>query len=85
MRQSPIPYPRTSPVLTYQQLQPVTNTSRRREERPSLPFPAAQVFQRIEHFPIRAMREDSAVGNEVQDAMAKIFRSAYRNITEVIM
>ncbi|MBW0569749.1 hypothetical protein O181_109464 [Austropuccinia psidii MF-1] len=50
VRPSPIPQPRKSPMVTSQQPQPVSSTSRRREELCPLPFPAAQVFQRQELF-----------------------------------
>ncbi|MBW0545386.1 hypothetical protein O181_085101 [Austropuccinia psidii MF-1] len=40
VRQSPIPQPRNSPMVTSQQLQPVASSSRRREDFPLL-FPAS--------------------------------------------
>ncbi|MBW0560083.1 hypothetical protein O181_099798 [Austropuccinia psidii MF-1] len=52
VRQSPIQQPRNSPIFTSQQLQPVASTSRRREEHSPFPFPAAQVFQRRDFWPI---------------------------------
>ncbi|MBW0471071.1 hypothetical protein O181_010786 [Austropuccinia psidii MF-1] len=45
VRPSPIPQPRSSPMVTSQQPQPMASTSRRREELSPFPFPAAQVFQ----------------------------------------
>ncbi|MBW0582846.1 hypothetical protein O181_122561 [Austropuccinia psidii MF-1] len=47
-----IPEVRPSPIFTSEQLQPVASSSRRREELSPLPFPAAQVFQQREHWPI---------------------------------
>ncbi|MBW0520522.1 hypothetical protein O181_060237 [Austropuccinia psidii MF-1] len=38
VRPSPIQHPRNSPIVTFQQLQPVASTSRRREELSPLPF-----------------------------------------------
>ncbi|MBW0588927.1 hypothetical protein O181_128642 [Austropuccinia psidii MF-1] len=52
VRLPPIQQPRNSPIVTSQQLQPVDSTSRRREELSPLPFPAAQVFQCKDHWPI---------------------------------
>ncbi|MBW0571274.1 hypothetical protein O181_110989 [Austropuccinia psidii MF-1] len=49
---SPIQQSRNSPIVTSQQLQPVASTSRRREELSPLPFPAAQVFQHRDQWPI---------------------------------
>ncbi|MBW0493047.1 hypothetical protein O181_032762 [Austropuccinia psidii MF-1] len=45
VRSSPIQQSRNFPIVNSQQLQPVTSTSRRREELSPLPFPATQVFQ----------------------------------------
>ncbi|MBW0468927.1 hypothetical protein O181_008642 [Austropuccinia psidii MF-1] len=52
VRPSPIHQPRNSPIVTSHQLQPVASTSRRREELSPLLFPAAQVFQRRDQWPI---------------------------------
>ncbi|MBW0475868.1 hypothetical protein O181_015583 [Austropuccinia psidii MF-1] len=52
VRPSPVQQPRNSPITTSHQLQPVASSSRRRDEFSSLPFPAAQVFQRREHWPV---------------------------------
>ncbi|MBW0480221.1 hypothetical protein O181_019936 [Austropuccinia psidii MF-1] len=51
-RPSPIQQPRNSPIVTSQQLQPVASTSRRREELSHFPFPATQVFQHRDQWPI---------------------------------
>ncbi|MBW0490598.1 hypothetical protein O181_030313 [Austropuccinia psidii MF-1] len=85
IRPSPIPHPRPSPILTSQQLQPVASSNIRREVRFPVHFPAAQVFQRREFWPVRVTREDQNVGNEGQDAVARIFRRVERNTREVIM
>ncbi|MBW0537791.1 hypothetical protein O181_077506 [Austropuccinia psidii MF-1] len=58
IRTSPIQKSRNSPIVTSQQLQPVASTSRRREEFSPLPFPAPQVFQRRDPWPIQVTRED---------------------------
>ncbi|MBW0489040.1 hypothetical protein O181_028755 [Austropuccinia psidii MF-1] len=52
VRPSPIQQPRNPPIVTSQQLQPVASTRGRREERSSLLFPAAQVFQNRDQWPI---------------------------------
>ncbi|MBW0513318.1 hypothetical protein O181_053033 [Austropuccinia psidii MF-1] len=52
VRPSPIQRPRNSPIVTSQQLQPVASTSRRREELSPFPFPATQVFQHRDCWPI---------------------------------
>ncbi|MBW0525612.1 hypothetical protein O181_065327 [Austropuccinia psidii MF-1] len=44
--------PRNSPIITSQQLQPVASSSRRRDGLSPLLFPAAQVFQRRDCWPI---------------------------------
>ncbi|MBW0496572.1 hypothetical protein O181_036287 [Austropuccinia psidii MF-1] len=49
---SPSPKPRNSPMVTFQQLQPVASSSQRREDCSPFPFPVAQVFQQREHWPI---------------------------------
>ncbi|MBW0539168.1 hypothetical protein O181_078883 [Austropuccinia psidii MF-1] len=68
-----------------QKLQPLTGTSKRREDRFHLPLPASQVFQRGENWPFRATREDPKVVNEVQYVLARICRRVYRNSRYVIM
>ncbi|MBW0496127.1 hypothetical protein O181_035842 [Austropuccinia psidii MF-1] len=52
VRPSPIQQPRNSPIVTSQQLQPVDSSSRRREELSPLLFPATQVFQHRDFWPI---------------------------------
>ncbi|MBW0573602.1 hypothetical protein O181_113317 [Austropuccinia psidii MF-1] len=52
VRPSPSQKPRNSPITTSQQLQPVASYSRRRDGLSPLPFPAAQVFQRRDSWPI---------------------------------
>ncbi|MBW0573562.1 hypothetical protein O181_113277 [Austropuccinia psidii MF-1] len=52
VRPSPSQQPRNSPIATSQQLQPVASSSRRRDGLSPLPFPAAQVFQRRDCWPI---------------------------------
>ncbi|MBW0489714.1 hypothetical protein O181_029429 [Austropuccinia psidii MF-1] len=71
VRSSPIPQPRNSPMITSQQLQPVASSSKRREEGSPFPFPATQVFQKRECWPIQATREDPNMENEGQDAVAR--------------
>ncbi|MBW0474768.1 hypothetical protein O181_014483 [Austropuccinia psidii MF-1] len=85
VRSSPIPQPRNSPMVTSQQPQPVASTSRRREECSPLPFPAAQVFQFQDQWPIRVTREYPNTARENQDAVARLFRRFDRNSREVIM
>ncbi|MBW0562302.1 hypothetical protein O181_102017 [Austropuccinia psidii MF-1] len=85
VRPSPIQQSRNSPIVTSEQLQPVASTSRRREELSPLPFPAAQVLQRRDQWPIRVTREDPNTASENQDAVTRLFRRVDRNIREVIM
>ncbi|MBW0575727.1 hypothetical protein O181_115442 [Austropuccinia psidii MF-1] len=85
LRPSPIQQPRNSPIVTSQQLQPVASTSRRRKKLSPLPFPAAQVFQRRDQWPIRVTREDPNTASENQDSVARVFRRVDRNSREVIM
>ncbi|MBW0472089.1 hypothetical protein O181_011804 [Austropuccinia psidii MF-1] len=85
VRPSPIPHPRDFPMITSQQLQAVANSSRRRDNRSPFPFPATQVFQKRENWPIRLTREDPNMKNEGQDAVARLFGRVDRNIREVIM
>ncbi|MBW0490864.1 hypothetical protein O181_030579 [Austropuccinia psidii MF-1] len=58
VRPSPIQKSRALPIVTSQQLQPESRSSRRREELSPLLFPASQVFQKRDHWPIRVTRED---------------------------
>ncbi|MBW0463371.1 hypothetical protein O181_003086 [Austropuccinia psidii MF-1] len=84
VRPSPIQQPRNSPIVTSQQLQPVASTSRRREHSP-LPFPASQVFQRRDLWPIQVTREDPNMESENQDSLARLSRRVDRNSREVVM
>ncbi|MBW0555165.1 hypothetical protein O181_094880 [Austropuccinia psidii MF-1] len=52
VRPSPSQKPRNSPITTSHQLQPVASSSRRRDGLSPFPFPAAQVFQRRDRWPI---------------------------------
>ncbi|MBW0574562.1 hypothetical protein O181_114277 [Austropuccinia psidii MF-1] len=81
---SPIPKPRNSPVVTSQKLQPVASSSRRREDQSPLLLSAAHVFQKREHGPITATIQDQNMENDVQDAVYRFCRRAYRNSREVI-
>ncbi|MBW0578432.1 hypothetical protein O181_118147 [Austropuccinia psidii MF-1] len=85
VRPSPIQQSRITPMTTSHQLQPEASSSRRRDGLSPLPFPAAQVFQRRDCWPIRVTREDPNAASENQDAVARLFRSVYRNSREVIM
>ncbi|MBW0503556.1 hypothetical protein O181_043271 [Austropuccinia psidii MF-1] len=85
VRPSPIPQPRNLPMVTSQQPQPVASTSRRREELSPLPFPAAQVVQHRDQWPIRVTREDPNTASENQDSVGRLFRRADTNSREVIM
>ncbi|MBW0547917.1 hypothetical protein O181_087632 [Austropuccinia psidii MF-1] len=58
LRPSPITQPRKSPIFTSQQLQPVASSSRRREDLFAFLFPAAQLFQIMESWPVQVTRED---------------------------
>ncbi|MBW0560966.1 hypothetical protein O181_100681 [Austropuccinia psidii MF-1] len=58
VRPSPSQKPRNSPITTSQQLQPMASSSKRRDGLSPLPFPAAQVFQRRDFWPIQITRED---------------------------
>ncbi|MBW0517839.1 hypothetical protein O181_057554 [Austropuccinia psidii MF-1] len=76
IRSSPFPWPRQLPVLTSKQWTLVARTSRRREYWSHLTFPASQVFQRREHQPIRATRENLNVVNEGKYTVASLFTRA---------
>ncbi|MBW0512797.1 hypothetical protein O181_052512 [Austropuccinia psidii MF-1] len=84
VRPSLIQQPRNSPIITSQQLQPMASSSRRDGFSPLL-FPAAQVFQRSNFWPIQVTREDPNVESENQEAGARLFRTVDRNSREVIM
>ncbi|MBW0593743.1 hypothetical protein O181_133458 [Austropuccinia psidii MF-1] len=85
VRPSPSQKPRNSPITTSQQLQPVASSSRRRDGLSPLLFPAAQVFQRRDCWPIQITREDPNAASENQEAVARLFRRVDRNSREVIM
>ncbi|MBW0525192.1 hypothetical protein O181_064907 [Austropuccinia psidii MF-1] len=85
VRPSPVQQSRNSPITTSHQLQPVASSSRRRDGLSPLPFPAAQVFQRRERWPIWVTREGPNAASENQDAVARLFRRVDRNSREVIM
>ncbi|MBW0551637.1 hypothetical protein O181_091352 [Austropuccinia psidii MF-1] len=72
--QLPLQKPRNSPITTSQHLQPMASSSRRRDGFSPLPFPAAQVFQRRDYWPIRVTREDPNAASESQDTVAMLFR-----------
>ncbi|MBW0516449.1 hypothetical protein O181_056164 [Austropuccinia psidii MF-1] len=71
-------------MVTSHQLQPVSSSSKRREDCSYLPFCAAQVFQQREHWPSRVTREDPNMANEGQDSVVRLFIRVYRNSREVI-
>ncbi|MBW0493191.1 hypothetical protein O181_032906 [Austropuccinia psidii MF-1] len=85
IRPSSIQQPRSSHIITSQQLQPMASSSRTRDGFSPLPFPAAQVFQRRDCWPIGVTTEDPNAASENQDAVARLFRRADRNSREVIM
>ncbi|MBW0548190.1 hypothetical protein O181_087905 [Austropuccinia psidii MF-1] len=85
VRPSPSQQPTNSPIPTSQQLQPMASSSRRRDRLSPLLFPATQVFQRRDHWPIQITREDPNAESEKQEAVAILFRRADRNSREVIM
>ncbi|MBW0521224.1 hypothetical protein O181_060939 [Austropuccinia psidii MF-1] len=66
VRQSPIQQSINSPIVTSKQLQPVASTRRRREKLSPLLFPATQVFQCRDQWPIQVTREDSNTASENQ-------------------
>ncbi|MBW0580247.1 hypothetical protein O181_119962 [Austropuccinia psidii MF-1] len=84
VRPSPIPQSRNSPIVTSQKLQPVASSSRRREELSPFLFPAAQVFQQRECWPIQVTREDPKMASENQDTVARLLRRVDRNSRELI-
>ncbi|MBW0571642.1 hypothetical protein O181_111357, partial [Austropuccinia psidii MF-1] len=85
VRPSPSQKPGNSPITTSQQLQPVASSSRRRDGLSPLPFPAAQVFQSRDCWPIQITREYPNVESENQEAVARLFRRVDKNSREVIM
>ncbi|MBW0485065.1 hypothetical protein O181_024780 [Austropuccinia psidii MF-1] len=80
-----IPAVRPSPIVISQQLQPVASSSIRREELSAFPFPAAQVFQQRDCWPIQVTIEDPNTASENQDSVARLFGQVDRNSREVIM
>ncbi|MBW0557434.1 hypothetical protein O181_097149 [Austropuccinia psidii MF-1] len=85
VRPSPSQQPRSSPITTSQQLQPVASSSRRRDGLSPLLFHAAQVLHRRDCWPIQITREDPNAANENQEAVARLCKSVDRNRREVIM
>ncbi|MBW0479423.1 hypothetical protein O181_019138 [Austropuccinia psidii MF-1] len=85
VKPSPIQQARSSPIITPQQLQPMASSSTRRDGLSCFPFPAAQVFQRSNCWPIQVTREDPNAAGEDQEAVARLFRKVDRNSREVIM
>ncbi|MBW0566964.1 hypothetical protein O181_106679 [Austropuccinia psidii MF-1] len=73
------------PIVTSQQLQPVASSSRSGEELSPLPFPAAQVFQQREHWPIRVTREDPNMASKNKDSVARLFKRVDGNTRELIL
>ncbi|MBW0507795.1 hypothetical protein O181_047510 [Austropuccinia psidii MF-1] len=84
VRPSPIHQSINSPIVTSQPIQPVASSSRRREELSLLPFPATQVFQKKDCWPIKRTREDPNTESENQDFVARLFRRVDRNGRKVI-
>ncbi|MBW0529116.1 hypothetical protein O181_068831 [Austropuccinia psidii MF-1] len=72
-------------MVTSQQPQPAAKTSRRREELSPLPFPASQVFQHQDQWPIQVTQEDPNTESDNQDAVARLFRRVDSNSRQVIM
>ncbi|MBW0488531.1 hypothetical protein O181_028246 [Austropuccinia psidii MF-1] len=83
VRPSPIPQPRPSPIFPSFQLQ-VARESIIREYQSHLTFPATQVFQILEHWPVQVTIEDPNMADEGQDAVARLFRGVDKNNREVI-
>ncbi|MBW0567745.1 hypothetical protein O181_107460 [Austropuccinia psidii MF-1] len=63
----------------------MASSSSRRDGMSPLPFPAAQVFQRRDHWPIGITREYPNAVSENQEAVVILFRRVDRNSREVIM
>ncbi|MBW0489679.1 hypothetical protein O181_029394 [Austropuccinia psidii MF-1] len=85
VRPKPIQKPRNSPIATSQKLQPMASSSRRRDGLSPLPFPATQVFQRRDRWPMWITREDPNTASENQESLARLFRKVDRNSRELIM
>ncbi|MBW0488971.1 hypothetical protein O181_028686 [Austropuccinia psidii MF-1] len=79
-----IPEVRPSPIFTSQQLQAVASSSKRREHLSPSPFPATQVCQQREHWPIQVTREDPNMATDHQDSVARLFRRVNRNSRELL-
>ncbi|MBW0472438.1 hypothetical protein O181_012153 [Austropuccinia psidii MF-1] len=71
-------------MVTSQQLKSVSSTSRRKKDRSTLQFPATQVCQQREHWPIQVTREDQNMENEGQEHVTRLFGRVYRNDRVVI-
>ncbi|MBW0513136.1 hypothetical protein O181_052851 [Austropuccinia psidii MF-1] len=71
-------------MFTFRKSKPGAGSSRRREDQFPLPFPATQVFQKRERWPIWFTREDPNMENETQDSVARLFRRADITSREVI-
>ncbi|MBW0593742.1 hypothetical protein O181_133457, partial [Austropuccinia psidii MF-1] len=84
VRPSPVQPSRISPMPTSHQLPPEASYSRRRDGLSPLPFPATQVFQRKDCWPIRVTREYPNEASENQDVVSRLFRRVDRNSREVI-
>ncbi|MBW0517520.1 hypothetical protein O181_057235 [Austropuccinia psidii MF-1] len=63
----------------------MVSSSRRRDGFSPLPFPATQVFQRRDCWPIWVTREDPNAVSEKHEAVARLFRRVDSNSREVIM
>ncbi|MBW0558059.1 hypothetical protein O181_097774 [Austropuccinia psidii MF-1] len=85
VRPSTIQQSRNSPIVNSQQVQPMASTSGRREELSPLLFPAAQVFQHRDQWPIQVTREDPNTASDNKDAVARLFRRVDKNSREVII
>ncbi|MBW0523053.1 hypothetical protein O181_062768 [Austropuccinia psidii MF-1] len=71
-------------MVTSQQLKPVLSSSRRREYSFLLPFPAGQLFQQREHWPIWVARKDPNMENDFQDSVDRFSRRFDRTSRELI-
>ncbi|MBW0480921.1 hypothetical protein O181_020636 [Austropuccinia psidii MF-1] len=71
VKPSPSQKPRNSTITTSQPLQPVASSSRRRDCLSPFTFPAAQGFERRDHWPIQITREDPNAASESQEDVAR--------------
>ncbi|MBW0573547.1 hypothetical protein O181_113262 [Austropuccinia psidii MF-1] len=71
-------------MVTSQQLQPVANSRRRREDQLPLLFAEAQSFHQRELWPIQVTREDPNISNNGHNALAQLFIRVYRDSRKVI-